>query len=162
MKILLSIIITFLLIILQSSFYPYLNIYDAFPNLILILILILSILYGYKENLAWIIIGGFFLDVFSFNNPIGTSILCLLLVGYLVDFFSKNIFKKSNILSIIIIGIGGTLIYRFLLISILLITGNNFQFGFIQIISQMAYNLAVLIPLFYLIRNITKLSFVKS
>lgn len=153
MRLILSIIIIFLLILFQASFYPYLEIYGAFPNLILILVLILSIIRGWKKNLAWIIFGGLFLDIYSFNNPVGASILNLFLVSYLAYFFSQNIFKKTSIYSIILIGIGGTLIYRLFLILILLIAGTDFQFSFIQLISQIIYNLIILIPLFYLIRR---------
>ncbi len=153
MKNLLFIIIIFCLIIFQSSLYPYLKIYNAFPNLILITVIILSILKGLKKDLIWIIIGGLLLDIFSFNNPIGTSILGLLFAGYLAYFFSQNIFKKTSIFSVVIISICGTLIYEIFVILILLIGGIDFQFGFIQIISQVIYNLIVLVPLFYLTKK---------
>lgn len=153
MKLLLSIIIIFLLVILQSSLYPYLKIYNAFPNLILILVLILSILKGHKKSLVWVLFGGFLLDVYSFNNPLGTSILSLLLVSYLAYFFSQNIFKKTSIFSVILIGIGGTLIYKLFLILVLLIVDISSQFSYSQLIFQIIYNLVVLVPLFYLIKS---------
>lgn len=156
MKYILSLIIIFLLIIFQAALAPYLKIYSAFPNLILILVLVLSILQGYKKTLIWIIFGGLLLDIYSFNNPIGTSILGLLLVGYLAHFFSQNIFKKTSVFSVILIGLGGTLIYRIVLILILLIASINFQFSFVQLISQIVYNLVILIPLFYLIKKVTQ------
>ncbi len=156
MKFVLSIIIIFFLVIFQSSLCPYLEVYNAFPNLILILVLILSILWGYKKNLVWVIFGGFLLDVHSFDNPVGTSILGLFLISYLAYFFSQNIFKKTGIFSVILIGIGGTLIYRLVLILVLLIAGISFQFSFIQLISQMVYNTAVLIPFFYFLKHLSK------
>lgn len=155
METVLAITISFLLIILQTSIAPYLKIYDAFPNLILIIVLILSILKGYKKSLIWVIFGGFLLDVFSFNNPIGASILGLFLVSYLAYFLSQNIFKKTNILSVILIGISGSLIYMFFLLLILLIVKVSFQLSLSQIISQVIYNLIILIPLFYLIKKFT-------
>ncbi len=154
-KILLSVIIIFILIIFQTSLYPYLEVGNAFPNLILILVLVLSILKGYKKSLAWIIIGGLFLDIFSFNNPIGISILGLFLIGYLAYFFSQNIFKKSGIFPIILIAISGTLIYRLVLILVLFIAGINFQLSFKQLLFQIIYNVIILIPLFYLVKKIT-------
>ena len=153
-KIILALIISFILILLQSSLCPYLGICNAFPNLILLLILVSSISQGHKKTLVWVIFGGFFLDVFSFNNPIGTSILVLFLISYLVSFLSQNIFKRASIFSMILFGIGGTLIYRFLLILILLITGLDFQLSFSQLISQIVYNTALLIPLFYSLKRI--------
>jgi rod shape-determining protein MreD len=153
MKLLLSIIIIILLVILQSSLYPYLKVYNVFPNLILILVLILSILKGSKKSLVWVLFGGFLLDVYSFNNPLGTSILGLLLVSYLAYFFSQNIFKKTSIFSVILIGIGGTLIYKLFIILVLLIIGISFQLSYSQLIFQIFYNLVVLIPLFYLMKS---------
>ena len=153
MKLLLSIIIIFLLVILQSSLYPYLKVYNAFPNLILILVLILSILKGHKKSLVWVLFGGFLLDIYSFNNPFGASILSLLLVSYLAYFFSQNIFKKTSIFSVVLIGIGGTLIYKLFIILVLLIVGISFQFTFSQLIFQIIYNTVILIPLFYLIKS---------
>jgi len=150
MKLVLSLIIIFLLIILQSSFYPHLAINGAFPNFILILALISSILRSYKKSLIWIIFGGFLLDIYSFNNFIGTSILGLFLVSYLTHFFSQSILKKTSVFSIILIGIGGTLIYRLFLLLVLTIAGLDLQFTFLQLISQVIYNLVILVPLFYL------------
>jgi len=155
-KIILALIVSFVLILIQSSFHSYLGICNAFPNLILLLILISSISRGHKETLAWVFFGGFLLDVFSFNNPIGASILVLFLISYLVSFLSQNVFKRTSIFSIILFGIGGTLIYRFLLILILLIAGLDFQPNFNQLISQIVYNTALLIPLFYLLKSMFK------
>lgn len=153
MKTLLSIIIIFCLIIFQSSFYPYFEIYNAFPNLILIVVVILSILQGWKKSLIWVIAGGFFLDVFSFKNPLGASILGLLIVSYLAYFVSQNIFKKTSIFSVIINSIGATLIYGFFIILVLLIGRISFQFSLSQLISQVIYNIVFLTPLFYLVKR---------
>lgn len=153
MKFILSIIIIFILVILQSSLYPYLAICGAFPSLILILVIILSILKGYKKSLIWVIFGGFFSDVFSFINPIGVSIVILFLISYLTYFLSRNVFKKTNVFSVILLGIGTALIYKFFLILVFLITGASFQLSFIQTIFQIVYNLFLLIPLFYLIKR---------
>lgn len=153
MKFIFSVIIIFFLIIIQSSLYPYLQINNAFPDLILIVVLTLSILQGYKKHIVWPLIGGFFLDIFSFKNPIGASILGLLIVSCLSYFLSQNLFKKSSPISIIIIGTGGILFYRFFIDLILLISGTNFQFSLIQLTTQIAYDVVVLVPLFYLIKK---------
>ncbi len=153
MKFLIQIIIIIALIIIQSSLYPYLQVYNAFPNLILILVLIIAISKGYKQGLIWIILGGFLLDVYSYHNLIGISILALLLIAYLASKLAQNIFKKTSIYALISIGIGASLTYQILLSSILLITGIEFQFSFAQIFFQVIYNLIILIPFFYLIKK---------
>ncbi len=156
MKTIISFITIFLLIIIQSSIFGYLEIYNSFPNLILILVLVLSVLRDWKKNWIWIVFGGFMLDVFSFNNLIGISIFGLFLVSYLANFFSHNIFKKTSIFSIILIGIGGTLIYRIVLVLIFLIAGIGFELSLMQTIFQLIYNVIVLVPMFYLIKKLWK------
>lgn len=153
MKNILSIVIIFVLIILQWSLYPYLAIYGAFPNLILIMVIILSILRGYKKNLIWVMFGGLFLDIFSLNNLLGISIAGLFSISYLIYFLSQTIFRKTNIFSIILFGISGTLIYKFFLILVFLITKTSFELSFSQVLSQIIYNTVLLIPLFYLIKK---------
>jgi len=153
MKFILSIVIIFILIILQWSLFPYLAVYGAFPNLILIVVVILSILRGYKKNLIWVMFGGLFLDIFSFNNLLGVSIAGLFLISYLIYFLSQTTLRKTNIFSIILFGIGATLIYKFFLILVFLITKSSFELSFSQTLAQIIYNLVLLIPLFYLIKK---------
>ena len=153
MKFILSIVIIFILIILQWSLFPYLAVYGAFPNLILIMVVILSILRGYKKNLIWVMFGGLFLDIFSFNNLLGVSIAGLFLISYLIYFLSQTTLRKTNIFSIILFGIGATLIYKFFLILVFLITKSSFELSFSQTLAQIIYNLVLLIPIFYLIKK---------
>jgi len=154
MKIIISFATIFLLIIVQSSVFGHLEICNAYPNLILILVLALSVSKDWKNNWIWIIFGGFMLDIFSFNNPIGISILGLFLINYLANFFSHNIFKKTNVFFVILIGIGGTLIYRIVLVLTFLILGITFELSLIQISFQLVYNIVILVPTFYLIKKL--------
>ncbi len=157
MKFIISTIIIFLLIIIQFSLAPYLEIYSAFPNLILIQVIILSVLKEWKKNWLWIVWGGFLLDVFSFNNPIGASIFGLVVVSYLISLLVYGLFKKTSIFSIIIVAIFGTLLYKFLIYLILLIGNVSFQFGLKQLFFQVLYNVIILIPSFYLIKRYGKI-----
>jgi rod shape-determining protein MreD len=154
MKFILSLVIIFVLIILQSSLYPHLAIYGAFPNLILIVLVILNILRSYKKNLIWVMFGGLFLDIFSFNNFLGISIVGLFLISYLIHFLSQTTFRKTSIFPVILFGIGATLIYKFFLILVFLITKTSFELSFSQVFSQIIYNTLLLIPLFYLIKKL--------
>jgi len=153
MKFILSLVIIFILIILQSSLYPYLAIYGAFPNLILIMVVILSTLRDYKKNLIWVMFGGLFLDIFSFNNFLGISIVGLFLISYLIHFLSQTTFRKTGIPPVILFGISATLIYKFFLILVFLIAKSSFELSFSQVLSQIIYNTILLIPLFYLIKK---------
>jgi len=153
MKFLIQLALIIVLIIVQSAVYPCLEAYNAFPNLILIMVLIIAILKGYKQGWMWIVFGGLLLDIYSYNNFIGISILSLSLIAYLASKLAQNVFRKNSIYSIITITIGGTLVYQIIIFLNLLVTGTNFQFNFTQIFFQVMYNIIVLIPFFYLARK---------
>lgn len=159
MKILISVIFIILSVFIQSSFFPYLQVFNAFPNLILIAVLIISLLKNYKESLVWVFLGGWFLDVYSFNNPLGTSILSLLFIGYLVNFLSVNLFKKSSIISLVTVCVISTIIYRLALALAFLITTGDLKINIVQILAQIIYNLIIFIPAFYIIKSKTRTSF---
>ena len=117
------------------------------------MVVILSILMGYKKNLIWVMFGGLLLDIFSFNNLLGVSIAGLFLISYLIYFIGQTTLRKTNILSVILFGIGVTLVYKFFLILAFLITKTSFELSFSQTLSQIIYNVVLLIPLFYLIKK---------
>ena len=90
-KILLSTLLFYFLVLIQTSFLVHFTIFNAVPNIILILVVIWNLLEK-RENYLGIInalIGGFFLDVFS-SHFIGFYIL--ILMGLAI--FIKLIFKK--------------------------------------------------------------------
>jgi len=157
MKLFLKIIIILLLVLLQISFAPYFSINSAFPNLVLIFVLSLTMLTKQKNILFWIILGGIFTDISSFNNPIGVSIIGLFTASYVVYFLTQNILKETNIFSLILICIIGTLIYGLILILALAVFRISFQFSFTQILSQIIYNTLTFIPVFYLLKHFIKM-----
>lgn len=157
MKLFLNIIVIFLLVLLQFSFAPYFSVNNAFPNFILICVLTLTMLMGQKNALSWIIFGGIFMDISSLNNPIGVSVVGLFVGSYVVYFLTKNIFKETNILSLILICIIGTIIYGLILVLALAAFGVCFQFSIGQTLSQIIYNTVIFIPVFYLLRHFIKL-----
>jgi len=90
-KILLSIILFYFLVLIQTSFLVHFTIFDAVPNIVLILVLGWNLLEKRKNYLGVTnaLIGGFFLDVFS-SHFIGFYIL--ILIGLAI--FIKLIFKR--------------------------------------------------------------------
>lgn len=90
-KILISIIVFYLLVLVQTSFLVHFTIFDAVPNIVLILVVAWNLLEKRKNYLGIInaLIGGFFLDIFS-NHFIGFYVL--ILVGLAI--FIKLIFKR--------------------------------------------------------------------
>ncbi|MFZ5559385.1 MAG: rod shape-determining protein MreD [Patescibacteria group bacterium] len=153
MRIFLIIIFILLILFLQIGILPQLKIFGAWPNLILISILALSILQGWKKTLPWIIVGGLFLDFYSLHNILGASIVALLVVSYLVYFLSQNTFKKTTFFPLILIFLIAIFVYNILLIIIFEIFDISFDWGFLTFIIGLIYNLILALPIFYLIKK---------
>jgi len=90
-KILISIIVFYFLVLIQTSFLVHFTIFDVIPNIILILIILWNLFEKRKDYFGVVngFIGGFFLDIFS-NHFVGFYIL--IFVGLAI--FIKLIFKK--------------------------------------------------------------------
>ena len=151
MRIVLIIIFILVLLLFQIGILPNLAIARAYPNLILLTILSLSIFQGWKKVLPWIIIGGLFLDFYSFHGVLGISVTSLLLVSYVIYFLSQNIFKKDDFISLIILFIINILVYNICLIILSNILTPGFDFRFLTFFTSLIYNLIFALPMFYLI-----------
>lgn len=156
MKIVWIIIFILVLLFLQIGIFPHLKIVGSFPNLILLAILSLSILQGWKKTLSWIIAGGLFLDFYSLNNALGISVISLFIAGYLAYFLSQNIFKKTTAFSLILNFIITIFVYQILLIVLFTVFSITFDFRFLSFIIGIIYNLVLALPVFYLIKIIKK------
>jgi len=100
-KLLISIIILYFLVLIQSSFLVYFLFWGRVLNLILILIIFWNLLENPKKyfGLYLAFIGGFFLDIFS-NHFIGFNILILLGLAFFIKLIFRRyveipLFKKS-------------------------------------------------------------------
>jgi len=154
MKIFLTIIFILLILFLQLGIMPHINIWGVYPNLILLSVLVLSIIQGWKKTLPWIIAGGLFLDFYSLHNILGIAVIGLLIVSYLSYFLSQNIFKKTTFFSLTSIFLIAIFIYNLLLIIFYEIFATGFGFGFRTLIMGIIYNLIFALPTFYLIKKL--------
>lgn len=95
-QILFLIIFFYILILLETSFLIYFDVFRIIPNLILIALVLLVFLEKPKDNLSIFgaIIGGFFWDIFS-PKPIGFYILILLGLVILLKIISKKYVRLS-------------------------------------------------------------------
>ncbi|TSC95398.1 MAG: hypothetical protein Athens101410_577 [Parcubacteria group bacterium Athens1014_10] len=110
-----SVLLIFFLIILQTSFFSNWE-YLSRLNLILGAIIFLSVK-NYRLALLWALIGGLFLDLFSFF-PFGVFILDLIFSVFIINFLVKNFFSHYSFTSIIILSLIGVSFYNiFLLIA---------------------------------------------
>jgi len=154
MRVVLIIIFILALLFLQIGIFPHIAILESFPNLILLSILSLSILQGWKKTLVWIIVGGLFLDFYSLNNVLGISVVSLLIASYLAYFLSQNIFKKTSFFSLVLIFLVAIFLYNILLIIFFKIFAISFDFQFLSFIIAIIYNLIFVLPIFYGLKKI--------
>jgi rod shape-determining protein MreD len=95
---LLSFLIFFIATILQVTIIPRLVLYGAIPNLVLVLIIIWSVLFGFKKSFWLALIAGITLDLFS-GAYFGTFTFSFLLITFLVDLATTHIFSNNFLLS---------------------------------------------------------------
>lgn len=71
--------------LLQSTAFNRLTIAGVKPDLVLLLVVVGTLLYGPKAGIVWAFIGGLFLDVFS-GGPLGSSSLALMAAAVVAGF----------------------------------------------------------------------------
>ncbi len=60
---------------------------DAQPQLVLVVGVLLTLIIGFEEGMAWAFVGGVFLDLLGFH-PLGSTAFCLLIVVGLAESIS--------------------------------------------------------------------------
>jgi hypothetical protein len=143
-KTLFKIILILLLVICQVTLIPHLQIFGAWPNLILILALVLTVA-GLNENALLVAsLGGLFLDLAS---PLifGFYTLVLIIFTLSTSFLVKKFFAGFSPMILSAIVATGTLFYDliFLLVSR--------QFSLLTLFVSIIYSVVVSQILFYLI-----------
>ena len=152
-NIIVVIIFILLILFLQIGIMPHIAISSAYPNLILISILCLSIIRGWKKVLPWTILGGLFLDFYSLLNILGISVIALLIGSYLVYFLSQNIFKKTTFFSLTSIFLVTLFVYNLFFVIFFRITDSSFNFSISGFFIGIIYNFIFALPIFYLLKK---------
>jgi len=143
-----------LILFFQVGIFPHIAISGVYPNLILISIITLSILRGFKQSLIWTIIAGLFLDFYSLSNFFGISLICLIVVSFGASFAAQNIIKKTNPSSIILVFVAMVTLYDLLLLAIYKILGIGFDFTLLKFLVNIIYNSVIAAPVFYTIKKL--------
>jgi rod shape-determining protein MreD len=97
---LLSFFIFFLISVLQLTIIPRLALFGAIPNLVLVLIILWSVLFGFKKSFWLALVGGFFLDLFS-GPYFGIFIVIFLVIAFLADLATNRIFGDNLLFSVL-------------------------------------------------------------
>jgi rod shape-determining protein MreD len=101
----------------QSSFFPALGFVPVRPDLVLQMVVIWTLLRGWRQGLAWGFVGGLMLDLFS-GAPFGTATLALLLVAFCCSAGSVSAFRDNPLLPVVLV-FWATVLYGLLFLFLL-------------------------------------------
>lgn len=107
--------------LLQSTAFTRLTIGGVKPDLVLILVVIGTLLYGPRVGVLWAFIGGLFLDILS-GGPLGSSSLALMAAAVVAG-IGHTTLSRFNVLVPLAAIIFGTLVYGLVYAGILLALG---------------------------------------
>ncbi len=144
------VIISYLGLILQSSFFDYFSIGGVKPDILLTCLVFYSIFNGHKKGMAMGAGLGLLEDLFI-GQFIGPMVINRLIIGLAVGFFAKNIYKENYWLPVAIL-IVTTFLSNFFLWTFYSIFSSPISVGYYLRISmlQSIYNL-IFLPFFYVI-----------
>jgi len=141
----------FIAFILQSTILHNIALFGIAPNLILVLVIVFSFLFDELHGIIFGILFGLLQDVF-FSDIVGISSACYFLIALAIT-EAKRFLYRDNILSVVFISAGGTLVYNLMYWTISRVFGGIHQFLFMlakQPIS-IIYNMVLILILYWII-----------
>lgn len=110
-------ILLFVAALFQSTITTRLRILGVKPELVLILVVIGSMIYGSKPGVIWAFVGGIFVDLFS-GGPMGSSSLALIGAAMLAG-LGHTVLSRFNVLVPIGLMVLSTVVYSLIYIGVL-------------------------------------------
>lgn len=146
------IVISFMGLVLQSSFFDYFSLLGVKPDIVLTCIVFYAIFKGpFKAGILGGVLG--LIEDLFIGQFIGFMLLIRILLGVGVGYFGKNIYKESIIIPMLILFFATFLsnVFQWIFISI---TKNYISWMYLVKVSilQGAYNM-IFMPFFYLIKR---------
>lgn len=165
MKYIFFFILFLLLLVLQLTLLPRLNLFSIFPNILLAVILVLALAPDEKTALLWAFVAGFLLDIFS-SLPFGIYILSFILLVWLIRVAGKNIFKVTDFSGQIFLVIFASFVYSIFVFGLIKIfywlrAGTEFYFwsGFFRVgLLEICLNIIATIIVLIAVRKLHGLS----
>lgn len=137
--------------ILQTAVLPGIGRVVVLPNLVVVLVLVITARRGAVEGLIWSLVGGMVLDVLALD-AIGVNMLALSAVVLISSFARKRLFH-SGILVPMLLAIVATFAYAIVLTAIRGIMGDGFSppLAVLRLTFLQALLNALLVPPLYLL-----------
>ncbi len=143
-------IIIFLAVILEVSFFPALFAGQIVPDVVLVLIILWSSRKRFEDIWLWAILGGFFLDL-VISQKIGINTISFVTISFLASFLRERFFiaQRTGAFVIALTLVTGGTILNWLLTNFLTNFMTNFSLGLL--IMKIVSNLVVAIFMYFLI-----------
>ncbi len=143
--------------VLQASILPGAEFYVARPDLVLLLVLSWAVHSELDEAIFWAFTGGILRDLMSVV-PVGTSVLGLLLLIFAINILSRN-FYQFSIFFLLFFVVVGTFLQHFIVQGVLAIGGYSPDFSQSLpyfTLPTLLYNVALVLPIYFVLRRIQK------
>lgn len=140
--------------LLQTSFFPQFIITAVKPDLILLFVLSVGLLKGYREAVAVGIVSGFIVGIISWNIW-GFYILAYALAGFGAGLVPEKV-EPDNIVIPLVTGIIGSIAYEIVFSSLGILTDLFYFSGedFYKILIFLIWNTVLALPVFYLCKYV--------
>jgi rod shape-determining protein MreD len=114
-----------LLGIAQSTLVPFLRIAGLYPDLILILVAIWSLLRGYREGTIWALVCGLVMDMLS-GLSFGAHTLALLAVSLLMQAVRRQVYRLTFGAVLLLVALATLVYYGAVMFAAWAIAGESF------------------------------------
>ena len=89
----------------QTAVFPFLQLANVTPNLLLIVVVAIGYIRGKKEGMFWGLFCGLLLDC-QYGQILGVNAFLYLLIGYAVGVCNKVYYRDNSVLPIVLVLIG--------------------------------------------------------
>ncbi|MDD5071207.1 MAG: rod shape-determining protein MreD [Patescibacteria group bacterium] len=163
LKIFLNLILVYVLAVIQVSFVAALPLGMSNLNLILIFLIFILMLSGFRLSLGWAAGAGFLLDAYSFS-PFGVYLISLFFTVLLANFLLANFFTDRSLYSFMALTFFSTLFYSLLFYFLVyLFSFPEIKINFLRagdfwsaLVYQLFFNLLSVFLLFYIVSFASK------
>ncbi len=134
--------------LLQSTFFPAMELLNIIPDFALVLLLVWSASRGMEEGLLWAFGLGLWMDFLTLD-PLGTHVIPLLAVALIGGAVRGKLFRSGAVLPVVAVA-GATIVYRVIGVLIQTFSGQGVEVtGEARLAILAALLNALLVPLVY-------------
>jgi len=125
--------IAFFIFIIQSTALQFFRIYGVIPNLLLVFLVGITLIYGKKEGYIFAITSGILVDIFL-SKALSINLMIYVSIVFFITLFYEKLFKDNFLTPIIVIFLS-TILYHIMFLMFMYLLGFEFNKSLINNIS---------------------------